>query len=1074
MAVMVMCVGIIAFGMLVYLTLPRENFPEVKTPYVTVTTVLDGATPEDVETALTIPLETELVGVEGLHEMKSKSSESLSLVIMEFEPEVETQVALQRTRDAVDAAKGDLPAEAEETIVKEFSINDEFPVLVLNLVGPDSVTLSELKELAERIQDELETVNGVLSVKIAGGREREIHIVVDPERLHYYHLTLAQVQAILRGTNHNVSAGAAVLPDNRLVMRAPGEFESAAEIYSLVVGAGEDATPIYMRDVATVTMDFAEEESRARLYDFTDGDGERSLDSYVEPATAISIMVTKKTGANILHVIDDSIAVADSFSLPEGVELKVISDLSKEVKMMVSDLENGIGTSLILVLAVIFVGLGARNAFLTAWAIPFSMLLSIVVLALLGFTLNNMVLYSLILALGMLVDNAIVIVENIYRHLSMGAPRAQAALKGTSEVAWPVIASTATTVGAFLPIVFWPGIVGEFMSYLPKTVIIVLLSSLFVALVINPTMCSLIMKVKKGAETTIDPETERPTYPLARAYGRLLDFMLDHPGWTLTTAFMVLLAVSTAYGVLQLGVEFFPTLDPKRVVVSVTPPDGTSIDRLDRYERAAEDRLFGVEGSGFDAPIRNLKHVGATMALEGGNETGPGVIRIEFVDRDYRTEDTSDTLSEIRARLEGLDREGGRVTHPLVGAEYDAIVPPEGPPTGKPVSIDIFGEDLTQMTQVVYDMKEIMTGVQGVAKPTDDAATAQPTLEWRVDKGRAGMVGLDQATVTATLQMAVGGLKTGTFGHGDDEQDIVVKLPEQYRTDTRQLKGVEVPAPGGGSVPLASVASSALVPGPVQIRHLDRKRVLNAGAEVEPWVEGDATVRKEFQERVGDYTFPQGIAYNFGGAAEDQAESQAFLSKAFLIALFVIAMILVLQFNSIAIPAIVLCSVLLSFIGVFLGLITFHMPFGIIMSGIGVISLAGIVVNNGIVLLDAIRQIQARGVELREAVTTASMIRLRPVLLTATTTILGLLPMAAKLNIDFLNLSFQYDTESSQWWQSMAVVVIFGLLVSTVLTLGVVPTLYLLYERARRNLSAKLGFRISEDAEQLESVSLKL
>jgi len=360
-----------------------------------------------------------------------------------------------------------------------------------------------------------------------------------------------------------------------------------------------------------------------------------------------------------------------------------------------------------------------------------------------------------------------------------------------------------------------------------------------------------------------------------------------------------------------------------------------------------------------------------------------------------------------------------------------------------PVSIDILGHDLNQMSFVISDMKEIIRSIPGTEKPTDDAVTAQPTLEWKVDRARAGIFGLEQATVSSILQMAVGGLKTGTFGHGDDEQDILLRLPELYRLDTDRLKNITIPVSTGGSVPLASVASSKLVPGPVTIKHLDKRRILNAGAEVQPEIRNDADIRKQFKKEARKYSFPPGVDYHFGGAAEEEAEATAFLSKAFIIALFIILMVMVLQFNCLFVSGIVMCSVVLSLIGVFIGLLIFQVPFGIIMTGIGVISLAGVVVNNAIVLLDAIRNFEEKGMAVREAVVNASMIRFRPVLLTAITTILGLLPMALKLNWDFRNFVFQYDTSSSQWWQPMAFAVIFGLLVATILTLGVVPTLYL-------------------------------
>ena len=547
-AVLVFCVGILLVGAYCYVSMPRESYPDVPFPFIIVTTVLDGATPVDVEQSVTVPIEAELEGLEGLKEVRSVSSESISMVSLEFQPDVETEVALGRVRDAVDQAKPDIPIEAEEPIVKEFSLTS-MPVLIYHLVGNDVISLSELNELAEKLEDELKQVPGILDVDIFGGREREVVIVVDPERLHFYDLPLAQVQGILRGTNRNVSAGNADSATNRIVMRVPGEFEDPSEIFGLVIGTSPGGTPIYMRDVATIRPTFEDEESRARLYDFygacnNPGGGEE----YIPPRRSVSLHIKKRSGAHMLELsrrAEEIIAAR-----PRSGDVEVIKGLdhSKMVREMVGDLENGIGTSLVLVCLVILLGLGARNALLVAAAIPFSLLLSMIVLQLTGQTLNMMVLFSLILSLGMLVDNAIVIVENIYRHHSMGLPKARAALVGTTEVAWPVITSTATTVGAFFPLVFWPGILGEFMSFLPKTVIIVLLASLFVALVVNPTLAALLVKLKPGANTAVDPESRRPSYWLVLRYRSVLEFLLDRPGWTVLTAFVLLLLIFGLYG----------------------------------------------------------------------------------------------------------------------------------------------------------------------------------------------------------------------------------------------------------------------------------------------------------------------------------------------------------------------------------------------------------------------------------------------------------------------------------------------------------------------------------------------
>ncbi len=1061
-AVLVLCVGLLAIGLFCYFAMPRESFPNVELPYVIVTTVLDGANPTDVEQSVTIPLETKLDGIEGLKEMRSASLDSLSMISLEFHPDVNNEVALRRVRDAVDQGKADISTEADEPVVKEFSVSS-FPVVVYHLVATSgNISLSELADLAEKVEDEIKAVPGVLDVDVFGSRERQILVEVDPERLHFFHLSLAQVQAILRGTNRNVSAGAADGVRNRIVMRVPGEFRDPAEIFNLPIAYTPQGTTIHMRDVASVRYDFEDEKSRARLYDFTVGGAASADNTWVEPNPSISLHITKRLGVNVLDMakaIDDSLA---RLPLPESIRIVKGVDMSKDVELMVADLENGIGTSLVLVLAVIFIGLGGRNAILVALAIPFSMLMGIIILHSTGETLNMMVLFSLILALGMLVDNAIVIVENIYRHYSLGLPRAKAAVVGTTEVMWPVITSTATTVGAFFPLLFWPGIMGQFMSFLPRTVIIVLLCSLFVALVINPTLAALTMRLKPGARTTIDPESQRPTYWLVRRYQTVLEFLLAHRHWTLATSFCLLVFILALYGAFGAGVELFPPTDPDNVNCSITPPEGISLAESDRLSREMEARLFGKPGSGFDQPVPNLKFASVVVGLAGVGDagggglaednSGPVKVQVEFVDRELRTEPTTETIKKMRLRFDGIDDRGQRVAPPLFGADYDVILPQEGPPTGAPVSINIFGEDLNEMTRVVNDMKRIMAAVPGTVKPTDDAVTAQPTIEFLIDRSRAGMHRLDQGTIASIIQVAVGGMRTGTFGHGDDEQDILLRLPPEYRFDLDRLKNVTIPMTEGQAVPIISTASAELVPGPVTIKHSGKRRVLNVSADVQPGIRQDSDIRHTFQEQVAKHHFPPGITYEFGGAAEEEAAATSFLGKAFVIALFIILMVLVLQFNSVSISGIVLCSVILSLMGVFAGLLILRAPFGIIMTGIGVISLAGVVVNNAIVLLDAIAQFEQRGQKAYVAIVSACMIRFRPVLLTAVTTILGLLPMALKLNWDFRTMTMQFNTKSSQWWQSMSLTVIFGLLVATILTLGIVPALYLEYASHRDRL----------------------
>ncbi|OVE80792.1 hypothetical protein BVY04_04990 [bacterium M21] len=1065
MGVLVFCIGLLGLGAYSYIHLPRESFPDVRVPVVNVTSVLDGANPSDIELSVTVPIETAIDGTEGIKKITSSSMEGLSVVSVEFFPEVSKATALQRIRDAIDEAKADLPNDVEEPTVQEFTFSS-IPILIYNLIGDDRVSRSEMKDLAEDLEDEIKEVTGVLDVNIIGGREEEVIIEIDPERLHFYNLSVPQVVQILKASNRNVSAGAATLGTNRIVMRVPGEYKTPGDMKEVVVGLGEDGAPIYLMDVALPRFGYAEETSRSRTYNFLDVDGETPLNKYVEPRKSVSLQITKRSGENILRIADSVADVFASREFPIGIEVVKGMDQSKDVKMMVGDLENGIGTSLILVLLVIFIGLGFRNAVLVSLAIPFSMLMAIIILRIKGETLNMMVLFSLILSLGMLVDNAIVIVENIYRHYCMGKPRIEAAMTGTAEVAWPVIASTATTVGAFFPLVFWPGLMGEFMSFLPMTVIIVLLCSLFVALVINPTLCSLLMRRKPEAIFK-DPDVHKPDYKAVLIYERMLGLMLHRPGWTLVTASLLMVLTMITYGMYGAGVEFFPPVDPPTLICEVDAPEGVSLAESDRMCKMLEDRVFGAPGSGYDAPVANLKIATVSISLNSGGGMmdqggGPVNVQLDFVDREYRTESTVLTLEEVRKRVEGLDKQGNRVTHPLFAADYNVIRPQEGPPTGKPVAIDIYGEDLNLMTRVAQDMKQIMKETPGTAKPTDDAATSAPTFEWEVDLAKAGMVGLDRGTISDFLKLGVGGSVSSTYGHGDDEQDIRLRMPEEYSQTSNSLLNIFVPTPLGGSVPLGAVAHAEMIPGPVTIRHYDRKRVIAAGAEVQPGIRADATIRDAFQKEAKQYAFPTGITYRFGGAAEEQEDAQQFLIQAFWIAVFIIIMVLVLQFNSLWMTAIVMVSVVLSLMGVFMGLLVLNFPFGVIMTGIGIISLAGVVVNNAIVLLDAVLHFEKKGMSNYDAIVTASMVRFRPVLLTAVTTILGLVPMALKTNLDFKSIlrldlmhMIQADADSAQWWQGMSVAVIFGLLVATVLTLGVVPTLALLYSNLRDRFRAK-------------------
>ncbi|HSH69770.1 MAG TPA: efflux RND transporter permease subunit, partial [Deferrisomatales bacterium] len=622
---------------------------------------------------------------------------------------------------------------------------------------------------------------------------------------------------------------------------------------------------------------------------------------------------------------------------------------------------------------------------------------------------------------GMLVDNAIVIVESTYRHLEEGKAPLDAARTAAAEVGWPVISSTLTTLCAFGPMLFWPGILGEFMGFLPLTLIVVLTSSLLVALVINPVLCATFMKGLSRAA---------PAAPgrLLRGYGNLLQVSLRWRGSVLVLATLLMAGLVALYGRFGNGVEFFPESDPNRAVVEIEAPQGTNLDTTDALARAVEAVLADEP----DLKYR-IAEVGVSEEGSSGVESRRARVSVEFVEREERREPSPVVIDRIRQRLSGIA--GAAVT---VGEEE------MGPPTGAPVEVEIRGADVAVLGELVERAKARIQGVPGLVDLEDDLSRANPEIRVVVDRERATLLGLSTAEVSNTVKAAIAGYKVGTYREGEDEFDIVARLPETQRQGFADIERLLVPTQGGDPVPLSSVARLEMGTGFGSIRHLDQKRLARVTANTA--ARNANEVLAEVRERLAGLELPAGYSIAFAGESEDQAEAVAFLSKAFVIALFGIALILLTQFNSVAQAGIVLTSVLLSLTGVFFGLLVTGMPFGIIMTGIGVVSLAGVVVNNAIVLIDYINQLRREGLNLHDALVRAGVVRFRPVLLTAVTTILGMLPMALGMGFDFYTLSVQVGGESAQWWSPLAVAVIFGLSVATLLTLVVVPVLYSLSE----------------------------
>ncbi|MBW2610511.1 MAG: efflux RND transporter permease subunit [Deltaproteobacteria bacterium] len=1069
-SVVILCLIIIILGLSSYRSLPRESAPDVTIPYIFIQTGYPGVAPVDIEKSITIPIEKKLKGLESVKKITSTSTEGMSSIVIEFVAGTDIDEVLPKTKDKVDQAKPDLPNDLDDD-PEVFEINiSEMPILVLSLSG--TVDLVRLKEIAEDLEEEIETIPGVLDAVVTGGLEREIRVEPYTDKLAYYGLNIVGLQKAISDENLNISGGSIRMGDGRFQLRVPGEFHSPEEIYGLIVGTHE-GRPVYLKDVAYVMDGFKDESGRSRL------NGHQ----------AINIQVKKRAGENVPRIADevDRIIEESMPTWPLGTRITKLMNEAKEIKLMISDLENNIISGLILVIVVLLFFLGIRNAILVSLAIPFSMFISFMALKALGITLNMVVLFSLTLALGMLVDNAIVIVENIFRYMEQGVPRIKAAVEATGEVAQPVIASTLTTLVAFFPLVFWPGIMGEFMAYLPKTLIITLTASLFVALVINPALAAIFLKLPSGHRFTgakasaeeIERAGETPITvrgPLLKAYRSLLSSAIEHRLAVLSIAFLSVVAMALIW-LYQVGLEkpmeFFPSIEPNGIYVNLDMPEGADLEYSDRIARQVEIALCAGPGSGLAPPdadpaqcyydqrekkihtlrngqqvngitdIVNIKQIySRTVAVAGGGSVfeqySPNHIGIQFYDMKERVEPSPQTMDEIRKRIMGIP-----------GARISITEQEHGPATGAPINIEVVGDNVDILGRIAQQIRGVLEKMPFVQDIRDDYVAGSPTVKVRIDRQRTAMLGLSTNVVGFALKVAFKGMKSSTFREGNEDFDITIQMSESDRRVTDILRELLIPT-AKGLVPLSTIAGYEVTGGLGQINRINHERVVTVKANVDEKQMPGPVVRAQAEKILADFTLPPGYKVRFTGELDMQKEAEEFLSKAFVVSILLIFLVLVTQFNSVTQPTIIMTSVVLSFGGVFIGLALMRYPFGLIMTGVGVISLAGVVVNNAIVLIDYTNRLRERGIHTKEAIIAAGCTRLRPVILTAITTILGLLPMVTGIAYDFHEMKMSWVSESSQWWSSMAIAVIFGLALATVLTLVVVPTLYsLVYTTSR-------------------------
>jgi len=1014
---------ILISGTVAYMEIPKESDPDINIPIIYVSLSHDGISPEDAERLLVRPVEEKLRAIEGVKEMRSKAYEGGANVLMEFDAGFDSDKALQDVREKVDQVKPELPGETDEPTVNEVNFS-LFPVLVVTLSGP--VPERTLLHLARGLKDEIEAIPAVLEANIAGDRDEQVEVVVDPILVESYQLDPEQVATVVARFNQLIAAGAMDTGQGRFAVKVPGIFESVLDVMSMPLKVEGDAV-VTIGDIATVRRTFKDADSFAR----------------VNGQPALALEVSKRSGENIIDTIErirETVEAARA-GWPGIVEVTYSQDRSKDIRLVLGDLQNNVISAVLLVMIVVIAALGVRSGLLVGIAIPGSFLTGILVIGAFGLTMNIVVLFSLILAVGMLVDGAIVVTEYADRKMSEGEPRRRAYAMASRRMSWPIIASTATTLAAFLPLLFWPGVVGEFMKYLPVTLIATLSASLLMALIFVPVVGAYVGK--KGAE---DPYTAQALAAgsgeeLLRLHGpvglyvRFLEKVLRFPKLVLALAVVGMIVTWVSYGLFGKGVEFFPDVEPDQAAVQIHARGNLSIEEQDAQVARAERHVLDIsEERGEFVSVYT-----SSGRLDNRGEEAEdivGTIRLEFAEWDERRP-ASEILDDIRRR-----------TAEIPGIMIEPRKAEGGPPVGKPIHIELSAQDTALLEPAAALVRNHLESVAGLKDIEDTRAI--PGIEWElaVDHEKAARFGADVAVIGWFVQMVTKGLRISSYrpDDSDDEIDIVVRFPESSRT-IDQLDRIRIRT-ALGMVPISNLVTRHARPKTGMLQRTDAKRIMAVKADVAEGVLADDKV-KELREWIAAAPLPDGVSYVFKGEDEEQEAAKAFLTKAFAVALFIMAIILVTQFNSFYSGFLILTAVIMSTVGVLLGLLVTGQPFGIVMSGVGVIALAGIVVNNNIVLIDTFDRLREEEPDARLAVLRTGAQRLRPVLLTTVTTILGLLPMVLRVNIDFVSREISVGAPSTQWWTQLSTAIAFGLAFATVLTLVVTPSALMLRANMR-------------------------
>lgn len=1089
---------IIVFGIMSYVSLPKELFPEIKFPTIIIQTIYPGNPPSDMENLVTEVIEKEIKTVNGIDKITSTSSQDVSLIIVEFTFDTELKEALQDLKDAVDKAKSDLPNDLPTDPLVEDVDLAEMPVININLSGDYS--LDELKSYAEYLQDDFETIREISRVDIKGIEERELQINVDPLKMEAYQLSFGDIENAINSENLSISGGEIKMGNYRRSIRSVGEFKSIEEIENIIVKS-EDINIVYLRDLAEVKDTYAEPLSFARLD--------------LEPV--VSLQVIKKSGENLLSAVEqlfDKIEKARKNGyLDDGLRIIVTGDQSKDVRSQIDNLENSMIMGIIFVILVLFFFLGLRNALFVGIAIPMSMLLSFAILAAMDATINMMTLFSLILALGMLVDNAIVVVENIYRFLDKGYKVFEAAKMAVGEIAMAIISSTATTLAAFFPLLFWDDLMGEFMKFMPITLIVVLSSSLFVALVLIPVFT--VTFVKNGKKETRPKKKKNliiafsligfavmmyfsKSFGVANIlllmavlillnlfvlfdlsiwfqrkllvrmenfYLRIIKFTLrgKRPQVFFYGTIALLFATFIFMGARDLDVVFFPSTDPKAVNIIAELPIGTDVTVTDSIIKEVEKDINRYIKPYDDIIESKLTTVGKGAKREReislSNSPNKAITTINFIDFQYRNKSSFDAMKDLTDSLHNK----------YTGIEFFIEKNADGPGAGYPINIEVTGDDINKIIAITDTLQVMFANakIDGIEGFKIDVETGNPELMIEIDRDKARRFGLSTFSIAMSIRTALFGKELSDYKAREDDYPIQLRMKDEYRYNLASLLNQKITFRNNKGklmqVPIASVADIKYGNSFGSVKRKDLKRAVTLFSGVNAGYNANR-INDQLRKVVKSYKKPDGYEIEFTGEQEEQAETMVFLMGALLAAIALILIILVSQFNSFVKPMIILASVVFSTIGVFGGIATFKMPIVVLLTGVGIVSLAGVVVNNAIVLIDYIDYLKSKkkkelGMDpddnlpievIKDCIVEGGKTRLRPVLLTAITTILGLLPMAIGLNINFVTMFTDFEPQmflggdNAAFWSAMSWTVVFGLTFATFLTLVIVPVMYLL------------------------------